>query len=123
MVFMGCPSLITPLDWIGANCGLAVCSNFYCGNFDPCSILLQHFAFYQLKLNIFPQTKPPSFGVLNPRMARVHFLTVISFPLCYLSFLKMVVPGEDSVNQCGEARDWYEDTEHVGHGVHAGLGS
>lgn len=57
----------------------------------------------------FSQTKPHLLG-FYPRVAGVCFLMVISFPTCYLRFLKVVVLWEANVTQCGEARDWYEDT-------------
>lgn len=48
---MGCPSLITPLHWTGANCGLPVCSSLSCGKFDLFSLLLFQLTFYRPELN------------------------------------------------------------------------
>ena len=102
LICVDCPLLITPLYYIGAHCGLAVCINVYCGKFGPCSVLLQHLAFNWLEIN--NSFHKPNHDLLdlfyfilfyfNSRMAGIHFLMVTLFLLCYLSFLKMVVHEE-----------------------------
>lgn len=71
---MGSPSLITPPHWTGANRGLPVCSNLYCGKLDLCSILLHQLTLFRPELNCtFSTNQTMILFFFYPRMAGVHF--------------------------------------------------
>lgn len=114
---MGCPFRIVPLYWIGANCGLAVCSNLYCGKFYPYSVGSSIVPAWNKHIFTNKNTVFWFFFIyfFNPRMAGMYFLMVTTFLLGSLSFLNMVVLEEANNTQCGEARGWHEDMDRVGH--------